>query len=124
MKRKSTGRPRSSLRSEEHTSELQSRLHLVCRLLLEKKKKTRSYVPFLYDFQNTSPVVLNDLLFVQSIIYTTHPRRHLTRSLSVVSISSSDAYTSPLLRRSCCLLLSVHHHRPLTASLCAHPTQH
>src|SRR2546429_3477113 len=29
------------LRSEEHTSELQSRLHLVCRLLLEKKKKRR-----------------------------------------------------------------------------------
>src|SRR2546429_2111269 len=29
----------TSLRSEEHTSELQSRLHLVCRLLLEKKKK-------------------------------------------------------------------------------------
>src|SRR2546422_6584706 len=29
------------LRSEEHTSELQSRLHLVCRLLLEKKKKTQ-----------------------------------------------------------------------------------
>src|SRR2546429_5854567 len=28
-----------SNRSEEHTSELQSRLHLVCRLLLEKKKK-------------------------------------------------------------------------------------
>src|SRR2546429_3275111 len=29
-----------TLRSEEHTSELQSRLHLVCRLLLEKKKHT------------------------------------------------------------------------------------
>src|SRR2546422_1882216 len=29
----------SHARSEEHTSELQSRLHLVCRLLLEKKKK-------------------------------------------------------------------------------------
>src|SRR2546422_6642195 len=28
-------------RSEEHTSELQSRLHLVCRLLLEKKKETK-----------------------------------------------------------------------------------
>src|SRR2546422_7001387 len=28
-------------RSEEHTSELQSRLHLVCRLLLEKKKRQR-----------------------------------------------------------------------------------
>src|SRR5205809_2846268 len=31
-------------RSEEHTSELQSRLHLVCRLLLEKKKKKTSRV--------------------------------------------------------------------------------
>src|SRR2546429_3653084 len=30
--------PLSNTRSEEHTSELQSRLHLVCRLLLEKKK--------------------------------------------------------------------------------------
>src|SRR2546429_6219385 len=30
-------------RSEEHTSELQSRLHLVCRLLLEKKKKKTPY---------------------------------------------------------------------------------
>src|SRR5687768_17430156 len=29
---------RGAIRSEEHTSELQSRLHLVCRLLLEKKK--------------------------------------------------------------------------------------
>src|SRR2546429_5634380 len=29
-------------RSEEHTSELQSRLHLVCRLLLEKKKQNES----------------------------------------------------------------------------------
>src|SRR2546429_2229063 len=48
---KSTG-VRSSVRSEEHTSELQSRLHLVCRLLLEKKKKnvadesTNLTVPF------------------------------------------------------------------------------
>src|SRR3989449_3677668 len=30
-------------RSEEHTSELQSRLHLVCRLLLEKKKKAKPH---------------------------------------------------------------------------------
>src|SRR6266436_7027914 len=43
----STPRPAASARaasgrgrSEEHTSELQSRLHLVCRLLLEKKKNT------------------------------------------------------------------------------------
>src|SRR3712207_8730602 len=32
----------SRFRSEEHTSELQSRQYLVCRLLLEKKKKTNS----------------------------------------------------------------------------------
>src|SRR2546429_3834823 len=32
----------SNSRSEEHTSELQSRLHLVCRLLLEKKKQTNT----------------------------------------------------------------------------------
>src|SRR5687768_17823057 len=33
-----------AIRSEEHTSELQSRLHLVCRLLLEKKKKKTTSV--------------------------------------------------------------------------------
>src|SRR2546422_1719736 len=37
----------SGVRSEEHTSELQSRLHLVCRLLLEKKKKTKHYAQVL-----------------------------------------------------------------------------
>src|SRR2546429_4738150 len=38
-------------RSEEHTSELQSRLHLVCRLLLEKKKRQQHHnsVNFAYD---------------------------------------------------------------------------
>src|SRR5687767_15672810 len=34
------GRPMSGTRSEEHTSELQSLAYLVCRLLLEKKKKS------------------------------------------------------------------------------------
>src|SRR3712207_8874670 len=37
----------SGTRSEEHTSELQSRQYLVCRLLLEKKKRSRKY-PDLY----------------------------------------------------------------------------
>src|SRR5215208_8446350 len=36
-------------RSEEHTSELQSRGHLVCRLLLEKKKNTQQTVRFQTD---------------------------------------------------------------------------
>src|SRR5947199_7113939 len=40
-------------RSEEHTSELQSLRHLVCRLLLEKKKKTKEQVTHL-SYKNTS----------------------------------------------------------------------
>src|SRR6185436_20719113 len=36
--------PSPSPRSEEHTSELQSPDHLVCRLLLEKKKKTKNHI--------------------------------------------------------------------------------
>src|SRR5690242_21610441 len=35
------GNPKSGVRSEEHTSELQSHVNLVCRLLLEKKKKKK-----------------------------------------------------------------------------------
>src|SRR5690348_12806765 len=38
------GRAESNLRSEEHTSELQSPVHLVCRLLLEKKKRVSGIV--------------------------------------------------------------------------------
>src|SRR3712207_8125458 len=41
------GRLGAAGRSEEHTSELQSRQYLVCRLLLEKKKKTHTKIPHL-----------------------------------------------------------------------------
>src|SRR5256884_2534032 len=47
------------VRSEEHTSELQSRLHLVCRLLLEKKKYTitaTNCIPSSCTHTNTSPM--------------------------------------------------------------------
>src|SRR5687768_18019513 len=44
-------RPAPCARSEEHTSELQSRLHLVCRLLLEKKKKKKQNI---YQETNTT----------------------------------------------------------------------
>src|SRR6266699_6476420 len=43
------GRQRAR-RSEEHTSELQSRPHLVCRLLLEKKKPTLNCLPVWFSF--------------------------------------------------------------------------
>src|SRR2546429_1692704 len=50
-------------RSEEHTSELQSRLHLVCRLLLEKKKKiTTAYRLFFLAFTDLNTIyILSDL---------------------------------------------------------------
>src|SRR2546422_8295055 len=41
-----------SPRSEEHTSELQSRLHLVCRLLLEKKKRKKTDIYVVTDTQH------------------------------------------------------------------------
>src|SRR2546429_2538359 len=47
------------VRSEEHTSELQSRLHLVCRLLLEKKKKNCNQSSFLMTIPLVQFVVLH-----------------------------------------------------------------
>src|SRR5690349_23722792 len=47
------------MRSEEHTSELQSRRDLVCRLLLEKKKKTSNTITMILryiTYENTHPV--------------------------------------------------------------------
>src|SRR3989449_7546682 len=43
-------------RSEEHTSELQSRLHLVCRLLLEKKKKKQNVQLTRRDAGDVTPI--------------------------------------------------------------------
>src|SRR5256884_6103204 len=52
-----------SRRSEEHTSELQSRLHLVCRLLLEKKKYQFRAVVIAYTVHTICPIrVSADLL--------------------------------------------------------------
>src|SRR2546422_3367249 len=48
-------------RSEEHTSELQSRLHLVCRLLLEKKKK-------------------KNLKLKETIVHTVHAHNHAAQT--------------------------------------------
>src|SRR5947209_13135528 len=49
---RSASSPRRTTRSEEHTSELQSRQYLVCRLLLEKKKKEIK--------TSTDPTTIND----------------------------------------------------------------
>src|SRR5690349_23645764 len=42
-----------SSRSEEHTSELQSRRDLVCRLLLEKKNKNYTHTPCIHQYSHT-----------------------------------------------------------------------
>src|SRR2546422_7668742 len=47
-------RKRLEQRSEEHTSELQSRLHLVCRLLLEKKKNVPSHRCFSHSIHRSA----------------------------------------------------------------------
>src|SRR2546422_5856367 len=49
--RETRGVQKRGQRSEEHTSELQSRLHLVCRLLLEKKKKRCENTDFDHEAQ-------------------------------------------------------------------------
>src|SRR6266581_8087286 len=49
---------RAVRRSEEHTSELQSPVHLVCRLLLEKKKTNNEDISALYKQHNSRPVAL------------------------------------------------------------------
>src|SRR6266702_8001384 len=54
------GRRRRRARSEEHTSELQSRGHLVCRLLLEKKKKHRARWPFVYNTKEILPLITTE----------------------------------------------------------------
>src|SRR5256885_6077352 len=68
IRSESRGRaPRSRIRSEEHTSELQSPCNLVCRLLLEKKKKKThrairipSATAKVFPGQSFSPLLLTD----------------------------------------------------------------
>src|SRR6266550_4929996 len=50
-----THREGSTSRSEEHTSELQSRLHHVCRLLLEKKKQHKCLYTQMHNTEETHP---------------------------------------------------------------------
>src|SRR5207302_4243140 len=62
------------IRSEEHTSELQSRENLVCRLLLEKKKKIKTH--------NTEPTITSNIQSMISFKYLTMSTTTLTASPS------------------------------------------
>src|SRR3712207_7094168 len=55
--------PPTCCRSEEHTSELQSRQYLVCRLLLEKKKKARSHSYAIKKYHTQLASVLVHLVY-------------------------------------------------------------
>src|SRR2546429_1590695 len=88
-------RPTEPARSEEHTSELQSRLHLVCRLLLEKKKH---FARFLGPAQPTAAWPLNrshpvPLLVVapRSRGVTTSPARPLGADWETLPCTHADS---------------------------------
>src|SRR2546429_1993375 len=69
------------IRSEEHTSELQSRLHLVCRLLLEKKNKhTNDQVYAVNDVLHADEEKSTDRVAVL-IVSTNHPRQQQVASI-------------------------------------------
>src|SRR3989440_1685902 len=81
-------------RSEEHTSELQSRSDLVCRLLLEKKKKKyiqhRSTIARHADSFATSTLAIATLLVYRLCLLPTHP---LNDSLSTTECPNSPNFT-------------------------------
>src|SRR5215813_10107389 len=71
-------RTRTPSRSEEHTSELQSRPHLVCRLLLEKKKE-----PLLEQLHHPADRRRRDVQLVGGARETFRPRGRLERAHAV-----------------------------------------
>src|SRR2546429_6814473 len=77
-------------RSEEHTSELQSRLHLVCRLLLEKKKTRTFHLP------HATP----------STKFLKHPRRY--NSMTPNQASEPFLHTGALLHSHVMFAISLH----------------
>src|SRR3712207_8970732 len=64
-------------RSEEHTSELQSRQYLVCRLLLEKKKKKYTILIYSFYFFISVSSLLFIFYFRSSILLSNHFVLHL-----------------------------------------------
>src|SRR2546422_5611706 len=74
-------------RSEEHTSELQSRLHLVCRLLLEKKKKSAKHTSQIPDRLQPAVPTLPRMTHRHS----THTRAHRPTSQTTPE-QSTDAH--------------------------------
>src|SRR5260370_27685069 len=83
-------------RSEEHTSELQSHLNLVCRLLLEKKKK--QYIRDLQDDRRTVRVSHRIYELVLDICQSPIPLYYTVQRLVYRSSTQRAAYSTPLPR--------------------------
>src|SRR5260370_24331226 len=77
--------PAEDGRSEEHTSELQSHLNLVCRLLLEKKKKEREQAQLVRLLPVTTALGIAIDSHTEQLYLETQPT-----ALERVSISSAD----------------------------------
>src|SRR5256884_6522673 len=78
----------NKIRSEEHTSELQSRLHLVCRLLLEKKKPTNNKM---YSTPKETP---RKTLHTTSLAaYMPHPTRYAPSTATRTHVRELKMYS-------------------------------
>src|SRR5437868_9711782 len=84
-------------RSEEHTSELQSRFDLVCRLLLEKKKNNEHQVPHLHttDMAEIAPLVKDAAKVAKTIIQARRDHGSPTRSKDRQEIVNTLTLTAP-----------------------------
>src|SRR2546429_4630766 len=92
-----SGRPaRRGARSEEHTSELQSRLHLVCRLLLEKKKNSLLVDGWVASRDERAPIDDAIRRFMRLVDRVSH--RTAVARLRHVSLRDHTAVSSSLLR--------------------------
>src|SRR5690554_7755643 len=72
-------------RSEEHTSELQSRPHLVCRLLLEKKKKLQQEMSY---STNVTGITINAVISVLLAVHPDHAAPHTLAPTAQVTFTS------------------------------------
>src|SRR5207249_11755908 len=86
-------RDRRVIRSEEHTSELQSRFDIVCRLLLEKKNKKNCIVNITNSVNSGDKSGINTMLHELNLLFTINVTMMDIQSNNVYIVDNSDATT-------------------------------
>src|SRR5258705_5161495 len=82
---------RPQRRSEEHTSELQSLRHLVCRLLLEKKNKGHVWLSvFSFSFRTPLRPVMDSIIAVSRSVSTTRPIEAGKKSMPLQTLTVAN----------------------------------